>query len=94
MQLDMHPIPAPWALAEKTTLKARARADVLMSWGHAAAFAGGVGGIAGGFALVVTGVLNPIVSLLLFAAPVAGALASVALYSVAWFVDWLANRSA
>lgn len=92
MQLDIHPLPAPWALEEKRLINACSRADTLMSWGHAAAFAGGVGGIAGGFALVAAGALNPVVSALLFVAPVAGALASVALYAAAWLADWLASR--
>lgn len=78
---------APTTHLSQHEARARARADYLMAWGHCAALAGGLAGIAGGFGLVASGTLSPMVMALLFTAPVGGMVMSGLLYAAAWRVD-------
>ncbi|MRD47052.1 hypothetical protein [Caenimonas koreensis] len=72
----------------------RSRADSLMTWGHAAAFAGSLTGFAGGLALVACGSLTGLIAALLVIGPVCGLLVSGFLYSAASCADKAAGRCA
>jgi hypothetical protein len=72
--------------------KGHARADSLMTWGHAVAFGGSLAGIAGGFGLVAYGTLTSVIVALLFTAPVAGVVLSGLLYVAAWYIGSMADK--
>lgn len=72
--------------------KAHARADSLMTWGHAVAFGGSLAGIAGGFGLVAYGTLTSVIVTLLFTAPLAGFVLSSLLYTAAWYIGRMADK--
>lgn len=72
--------------------KAHARADTLMTWGHAVAFGGSLAGIAGGFGLVAYGTLSWVIEALLFTAPVSGMVLSSLLYAAAWYTGSMADK--
>jgi hypothetical protein len=84
--------PPSFLTVDEAEIEAHARADSLMTWGHAVAFGGSLAGIVGGFGLVAYGTLSSLIVALLFTAPVAGIVLSSLLYVAAWYVGSTADK--